>query len=64
MTVWRKSSRSDETGGQCVELAALTHGVAVRDSKAPDAGNLALTPQAFATLLNRAKRNALNGGMP
>ncbi|WP_433228857.1 DUF397 domain-containing protein [Actinomadura formosensis] len=26
MTTWRKSSHSDETGGQCVELAVLPRG--------------------------------------
>jgi hypothetical protein len=36
--VWRKSSRSDANGGQCVEVAAnLTGIVAVRDTK--DRGN-------------------------
>lgn len=31
--VWRKSSRSDNNGGACVEMAELPTGVAVRDSK-------------------------------
>ncbi|GAA4377061.1 DUF397 domain-containing protein [Actinomadura verrucosospora] len=56
---WRKSTHSDETGGHCVELAALPYAVAVRDSKAPDAGHLALTPRAFADLLARAKQDSL-----
>ncbi|WP_308206518.1 DUF397 domain-containing protein [Actinomadura luteofluorescens] len=56
---WRKSTRSDETGGQCVELAAFPHAIAIRDSKAPDAGHLTLTPRAFAVLLSRAKRDTL-----
>ncbi|NDU76414.1 DUF397 domain-containing protein [Actinomadura sp. DSM 109109] len=59
MITWRKSTHSDETGGHCVELAALTHAVAVRDSKAPDAGHLTLTPGAFADLLTRAKQDSL-----
>lgn len=32
---WRKSTRSGGTGGQCVEVADLPHGTAVRDSKDP-----------------------------
>lgn len=59
MITWRKSSRSDETGGQCVELAALPHAIGIRDSKAPDAGHLALTPRAFADLLTHAKQDEL-----
>lgn len=58
--VWRKSSRSTQgTSEQCVELAALLHAVAIRDSKAPDAGHLALTPRAFTDLLTRAKQGTL-----
>jgi hypothetical protein len=30
---WRKSSRSNSNGGQCVEVADLRNAVAVRDSK-------------------------------
>lgn len=35
---WRKSSRSTDTGGECVELAALPEGVGIRDSKNPKGG--------------------------
>jgi xanthine/CO dehydrogenase XdhC/CoxF family maturation factor len=59
MITWRKSTHSDETGGHCVELAAFPHAVAVRDSKAPDAGHLTLTPRTFADLLSRVKRDSL-----
>lgn len=35
--VWRKSSRSSDTGGQCVEVAGSLPGiVAIRDSKDPN----------------------------
>ncbi len=55
MTTWRKSSHSDETGGHCIELAALPHAIAIRDSKAPDSGRLTLTPHTFSALLAHLK---------
>ncbi|GGL31100.1 DUF397 domain-containing protein [Planomonospora parontospora] len=43
--VWRKSSRSGDSGGQCVEVADNLPGVvAVRDSKDPDGPKLLFTP--------------------
>lgn len=57
MITWRKSSHSDETGGHCVELAAFPQVVAIRDSKAPELGHLTVTPEAFAALLARVKRD-------
>jgi Domain of unknown function (DUF397) len=33
--VWRKSSRSEGNGGNCVEVARLGTKIAVRDSKNP-----------------------------
>ncbi|WP_084262389.1 DUF397 domain-containing protein [Actinomadura formosensis] len=59
ITQWRKSTRSEDHGN-CVELAALPHAIAIRDSKAPDTGHLTLTPHAFTTLIHRAKQNKLN----
>ncbi|MFB4313674.1 DUF397 domain-containing protein [Actinomadura sp. 21ATH] len=50
-TAWRKSSRSNGAGGACVEVAELAAGVGVRDSKAPDAGHLTLSPRAWVALL-------------
>ncbi|WP_341716799.1 DUF397 domain-containing protein [Micromonospora sp. FIMYZ51] len=32
---WRKSSRSSASGSDCVEVAEVTDGLAVRDSKDP-----------------------------
>ncbi|WP_406508214.1 DUF397 domain-containing protein [Streptomyces sp. NBC_00212] len=55
---WTKSSYSDN-GGNCVEVATnLTdsHPVAVRDSKNPGGPILILAPQAFAGLVEFAKR--------
>ncbi|GAA3222798.1 DUF397 domain-containing protein [Nonomuraea helvata] len=42
--VWRKSSRSSDNGGQCVEVAINLPGmIAVRDSKDPDGPKLLFT---------------------
>ena len=52
---WRKSSRSQPSGGNCVE-ARLTHRFAeIRDSKAPASGTLAVTPREFIALLDSVK---------
>ncbi|GIH25672.1 DUF397 domain-containing protein [Acrocarpospora phusangensis] len=41
---WRKATRSNTQGNQCVEVAQLKHGIAVRDSKDPDGPKLMFTP--------------------
>ncbi|GAA4225196.1 DUF397 domain-containing protein [Actinomadura meridiana] len=41
---WRKSSRSSNNGGDCVELARINDTVAIRDSKNPHGPKLLLTP--------------------
>ncbi|MBX6765917.1 MAG: DUF397 domain-containing protein [Actinomadura rubrobrunea] len=58
---WRKSSRSNGAGGNCVEVAVLANGIGVRDSKAPDSGHLVLSPQAWAAFVaqTRAGRHDL-----
>ena len=52
---WRKASYSSATNG-CVEVAR-PDGMIVgfRDSKAPHAGRLAITPLVFGALLDLAK---------
>ncbi|MFF5019474.1 DUF397 domain-containing protein [Streptomyces sp. NPDC001165] len=48
--VWKKSSYSGGSEGQCVECADVTRthsGIAVRDSKAPEGSALLFTCQAF-----------------
>lgn len=73
---WRRSSRSNSGGGQCVEVGAWRkssrsasggnancveagscphHGIAVRDSKAPDLGTLPLAPADWTALLTTIK---------
>ncbi|SFN44140.1 DUF397 domain-containing protein [Actinomadura madurae] len=51
-TQWRKSSYSGANEGNCVEVADLNDQVAIRDSKAPETGHLALTRESFAALLS------------
>ncbi|MCP2343688.1 hypothetical protein FHU30_009087 [Actinomadura rupiterrae] len=50
---WRKSSRSDHQGGQCIEVAALVPMVAMRDSKDPDGPRLILAPTEWRSLAQR-----------
>jgi hypothetical protein len=49
--IWRKSSRSGNNGGNCVEVANLDQVVAVRDSKNPEGPTLALTRSDWRTFI-------------
>ncbi|MFE9106436.1 DUF397 domain-containing protein [Actinomadura geliboluensis] len=51
---WRKSTHSGPNGGNCVELAAVTGAIAVRDSKDPDGPVLLLTRAALRTAVQSA----------
>lgn len=53
---WRKSGRSNAGGAQCVELAHVEIGTAVRDSKAPAGPALIFAPTAFAHFVAGLKR--------
>ncbi|MDV6011829.1 DUF397 domain-containing protein [Haloechinothrix sp. LS1_15] len=44
---WRRSSRTNNGGGNCVELALLPGGTAVRDSKDRAGGTLTVPPSAW-----------------
>ncbi|MFI7015373.1 DUF397 domain-containing protein [Streptomyces sp. NPDC050164] len=49
---WRKSSYSGSSGGECIEVADLgAPGVAMRDSKHPEAGTLTVSPEAYAAFV-------------
>ena len=49
--VWFKSSHSDSYNGNCIEVAACTGTVHVRDSKDKAGPKLAFTPDAWATFV-------------
>ncbi|MBZ4323897.1 DUF397 domain-containing protein [Streptomyces huiliensis] len=60
--IWKKSSYSGGTGGNCVEWApghALSGVVPVRDSKRPTGSVLRLPPAAFADLVSALKDGTL-----
>jgi hypothetical protein len=53
---WRKSSRSGQNNGACVEVADNLPGVvAVRDSKCPEAGAHVVSRRAFAAFVADVK---------
>ncbi|MFD0540888.1 DUF397 domain-containing protein [Actinomadura luteofluorescens] len=55
LPAWRKSSFSDGYGGECVELAAVSDGLLVRDSKNPDGPQLGLTLEAARVLISQLR---------
>ncbi|MBP2340112.1 hypothetical protein JOF41_006290 [Saccharothrix coeruleofusca] len=57
---WRKARTSNDNG-QCVEVASSGEGLAIRDSKAPDAGVLGLGPHSRAALLSAIKAGRFDG---
>jgi len=55
---WRKSTRSQAGGNNCVETrtySAASAPVELRDSKAPDIGSLAISRNEFTALLDSVK---------
>jgi hypothetical protein len=64
MVTWRKSSYSAGSGAtDCVELADLHDClVGIRDSKAPDAGHLAVGRAALGDLLRKVRAGRLDLG--
>lgn len=55
LTVWRKAARSNTVGNQCVEVARLREGVAVRHSKNPDGPRLLFTTDEWEAFLDGVK---------
>lgn len=52
---WRKSSYSGQGSGNCVEVASVDHGSAVRDSKNPTGPVLAFAGSGWATFLGSVR---------
>ncbi|MGW4293516.1 DUF397 domain-containing protein [Micromonospora chersina] len=58
---WRTSSRSTDSGGNCVEVADNLPGVVlVRDSKDPSGPTLAFTPDTWRSLVTSLRRHGLD----
>ncbi|MEQ4301437.1 DUF397 domain-containing protein [Plantactinospora sp. B6F1] len=58
MLTWQKSSRSGGEGGNCVEVARLGTGVAVRDSKDTAGPVLRFPPTAWGAFLTGLAQTA------
>lgn len=55
---WRRSTRSGNTGGSCVEVAKVAGMVAVRDSKDPSGPAYLFGRQQWAALLRAVRTGA------
>ena len=55
---WRKSSRSGDNGGTCVEVATVGPAVAVRDSKYPNGPQLAFPADTWKAFTSQVKTGA------
>lgn len=58
---WRKSSYSNGSGGECVEVASAGDGTLVRDSKDPEGPVLAFPVDAWADFVRGLKDGASYG---
>ncbi|QXJ22117.1 DUF397 domain-containing protein [Actinomadura graeca] len=57
---WRRSGHSGGQGGNCVEVAMLAPGVAVRDSKDPDGPRLVFGGVAWRVFAERVKASGFD----
>jgi hypothetical protein len=58
--VWRKSSRSDNNGGACLEVADLGETIGVRDSVNRDAGVIRVGRAAWMQFIDAVRCGGLN----
>ncbi|HEY1628009.1 MAG TPA: DUF397 domain-containing protein [Streptosporangiaceae bacterium] len=61
---WVKAKASGGSGGNCVEVGSTAAGAVagIRDSKSPERGHLAVTPQRFAVFLAGVKHGEYDLG--
>ncbi|TDD89512.1 DUF397 domain-containing protein [Actinomadura darangshiensis] len=59
---WIKSTRSQQTTDQCVELAGVSGYAAVRDSKDPEGPRLVLAGQAWRRFRHQIEAGAFDRG--
>jgi Domain of unknown function (DUF397) len=55
---WRKSSYSGNNGGNCVEVRAADHLIAIRDCKDPHGPILVFDPKDWQRFANQVKASA------
>lgn len=53
---WRKASRSNDSGGNCVEVAGTSHAVALRDGKNSDGGHIFVSRRDFRRFIEALKQ--------
>jgi hypothetical protein len=58
--VWRKSTYSNQTGGECIECRTTQDHVLVRDSQHPAHGHLAFPGTEWAAFLHAVREGALD----
>jgi hypothetical protein len=59
-TPWRKARASGNQGGNCVEVAAAVHRMAVRDSKDPTGPVLTFQASAWVGFLESVRRGSIS----
>ena len=53
---WFKSSYSNDSGGNCLEVAPCPHTIHIRDSKNPDGPVLTVSDESWAAFVGRYAR--------
>nr|WP_199809494.1 DUF397 domain-containing protein [Streptomyces sp. NRRL S-920] len=62
-SAWFKSSYSNDTGGNCVEIASLTEQVGIRDSKDKTGPALVVPADAWSSFVSLVRSGAADSGV-